>query len=242
MDEFGGGGASAPDSERPRTSRKKPKKPEPQRHQWFDAWKLAKGGGLRTLVERTVAFVRHHEQHTKARARARRPVDEAHHLKRIEAVVCNLAHAVLMPPPTGRVAVQLGNRRKGRSRYDSPALGKALSPLIWMLEDVDFLDLKRSPVRGEVSSIAPSPWFARKVSECGVNLSDFGRDEAEEVLLLTRNTREVPIWGQTGARKLYRERIDYDDTPETKKYRDAVRRLNACLPQRSGHRLLRRRP
>ena len=93
----------------PHVPRKKPKKPQPQRHQWFDAWKVAKGSGLKALVENTVAFMRHHEHHNKVRARARKAVDEALHLKRIEAVVCNLAHAALMPPPTGRIAVKLGN-------------------------------------------------------------------------------------------------------------------------------------
>jgi hypothetical protein len=214
----------------PTTRHKKPKRPEPQRHQWFDAWLVAKGDGLKALVDATVAFLDHHETHTRPRTRARKPLDEAHHLKRVEVVVCNLAHAVLMPPPTGRIAVQLGNRRKGRSRYDSPVLGKPLSPLIWMLEEADFLHLNYSTLRGEVSSVAPSSWFVGKVTEHGVQLSDFGRDEAEEVVVLTRNTREMlPWWSQQGTRKLSRERIDYTDTPETNTYREAVRHLNAFL-------------
>jgi hypothetical protein len=211
---------------------KTPRRPrwrQPQRHQWFDAWKTAKGDGPRRLVDATAAFLAHHEEHTKARARARRPDDQANHLKRIEAVVCNLAHAVLLPPPTGRIAIQLGNRLKGRSRYDSPAMGKTLSPLVMMLQELDFLDLNWSTTRGEVSSIAPSPWFARKVAEFGVTLADFGRDEAEEVLLLTCNTREVAPWSRGGARTLHREPIDYADTAETRRHRAAVRHLNAFL-------------
>ena len=153
------------------------------------------------------------------------------HLKRIEAVVCNLAHAVLMPPVTGRIALKLGNQRKGRSRYDSPLLGKTLSPLISRLWDLDFLDLNRSILRGEVSSIAPSPWFSAKVAEFGVALSDFGRDEAEEVIILTRNTRE-PINGSgTGSRKVHREPVDYSDTPQTYGWREDLRGLNDFLAQ-----------
>jgi hypothetical protein len=34
----------------------------------------------------------------------------SHHLRRVEAVICNLAHAALFPPPTGRIAVKLGRR------------------------------------------------------------------------------------------------------------------------------------
>jgi hypothetical protein len=208
----------------------KPKRPEPQRHQWFNAWLTARGGGLKALVGATVAILDNREKHTRARTRARKPLDQVHHLKRVEAVVCNLANAVLMPPPTGRIAVKLGNGRQGRSRYDSPVLGKKLSPLIHMLSDLDILDLNWSTLRGEVSSVAPSAWFVGKVSEYGIRLSDFGRDEAEEVVVLTRNTREVlPWWSQQGTRKLSRERIDYTDTQETHTYRKAVRHLNAFL-------------
>jgi hypothetical protein len=55
----------------------------PERHQWFDPWKTADGNNLKILVERTVASVRHHEEHTKARSRARRAADERLHIKRI---------------------------------------------------------------------------------------------------------------------------------------------------------------
>ncbi|HET6928374.1 MAG TPA: hypothetical protein VFI48_16095 [Hyphomicrobiaceae bacterium] len=158
----------------------------PERHQWFDPWKIANGNNLKALVNSTVISAQCHEAETKARARARRETDDRNHVRRIEAVVCNLAHAVLMPPPTGRIAVKLGKNTKRRSRYDSPLLGKCFSPLIWVLDDLGFLDLRLIPVpRGEVSSIAPTPWFANKVVEAGVQLSDFGRDATEEVVLLT---------------------------------------------------------
>ena len=210
--------------------RKKPKRSEPQRHQWFDAWKVAKAGGLKALVDSTVQLISHHEARTRARTRARRAVDETHHLRRVEAVICNLAHAVLFPPPTGRIAVKLGNGRKGRSRYDSPVFGKRLSPLIMMLVDLDFLDVRApSVMRGEVSSMAPSAWFARKVAEFGVQLSDFGRDENEEVILLNRNVRSLGTWAQIGSRSIHREPIDYIDTVVTRKYREEVRHLNAFL-------------
>ena len=215
----------------PTRPRRKPKRPEPQRHQWFDAWMMARGGGLKALVDDTVAFLDHHEKHTRSRTRARKPLDQTHHLKRVEAVVCNLAHAVLTPPPTGRIAVQLGNRRKGRSRYDSPVLGKPLSPLIHMLWDVDFLNLNWSTLRGEVSSIAPSSWFVGKVREYGVQLSDFGRDEAEEVVApQPQHARDAALVVSAGGRgSSHRERIDYADTPQTNTYREAVRHLNAFL-------------
>jgi hypothetical protein len=88
---------------------KKSKRADPQKHEWFDGWMVARGEGLKRLVERTAAYLDHHEQHTEARVRAGKPADEAAHRKRIEAVICHLAHTVLLPPPTGRVAVKLGH-------------------------------------------------------------------------------------------------------------------------------------
>ena len=70
--------------------------------------KTAKGDNLKTLVETIVASVRHHEEHTKARAAAWREADGTDHVRRIEAVVCNLADAILLPPPTGRIADEVG--------------------------------------------------------------------------------------------------------------------------------------
>jgi hypothetical protein len=68
----------------------------------------------------------------------------------------------------------------------------------------------RNRFRQQPSSLerSSSPWFSAKVAEFGVALSDFGRDEAEEVIILTRNTRE-PL---NGSRKVYREPINYSDT------------------------------
>jgi hypothetical protein len=98
-----------------------------------------------------------------------------------------------------------------------------------MLSDLDFVDLRCFPVkRGEVSSMAPSSWFERKVSEHGVELSDFGRDEAEEVILLTRKTR-VSQGSPRRPLRLDRDLVDYRDTPHTHRYREDVRSLNAFL-------------
>ena len=210
-------------------SQRRPRPPPLEKHQWFDAWKTAKTSGLKTIVEDTLANVAHYEERTKARKRARRGIDEEHHRRRVEAIVCNLAHAVLLPPPTGRIAVKLGKGGAHRTRYDSPVMSKTLSPLIWILKDRDLLDLKWVRGRGEVSSIAPTAWFSRRVCEQGVELGDFGRHETEEVIFLARNTRPAASRVRGGDRTPHREHIDYEDTPTTRRYRETLRRLNTFL-------------
>jgi hypothetical protein len=94
------------------------------------------------------------------------------------------------------------------------------------MEEAGFLTFEYPKVPcGEVSSLVPSPWFAEKVAEYAVSLADFGRHPGEEVLILTCNTRS---WTGMGERTTKRERIDYTDTAETRRYREEARRLNAA--------------
>lgn len=206
---------------------KRAKSPAPERHRWLDQWLVAKGEPLRQLVAWVVVAVERIEKHERKRQRARRPDDQAKHVASIDALVSNLAYAVLMPPGTGRLAVRLGNLTSGMTRYDNPALGtKPLRKLIRLLEGADFLSLNWSLRRREVSSIAPSAWFVGKVREHAVSLADFGRHPNEEVILLTRNTRPSAESAEQGT---HRERIDYSETPATQAYRTELRRLNDFL-------------
>jgi len=210
-----------PDSKK----KKKRKKPTPQRHRWFDHWLIANGDPLKRLVSEVINAVDTEERREKARRRARRAQDHRYHLDRIEAVVANLAYSVLNPPETGRLAVNTRNGERGRTRYENPALGKPFSPLLHLLQDIGLLSIKRPEVRrGEMQGVAPTPSFNRIVVEQGIDLSSFGRHRAEEVILLTRNTR-----GLNGENGVTRERIDYSDTQTTRRLRQAMRRLNAFL-------------
>ncbi len=215
---------------RARMARSKPKGPRPSqpvRYSWFDPWKVAKGERLRSLVQATIHFLDHHEEYCAVRVRARRAADQEHHVRRVEAVVCNLAYTVLMPPLGGRIAVKRGHGSKGRTRYDSPVLGKALSPLLDMMEATDFLQSWRpQAIRGEVTSMMPSAWFVGKVREACVELSDFGRDETEEVVILSHNSTGFLA---SGERVRSRETINYADCTATDALRSDVQHINAYL-------------
>ena len=221
--------AGQPSPPRRASSRARP--PQPQKYRWFDQWLRAKEhGGSRRLVERTIGLLEHIETHTKARKRTRRATDLAAQHLRIEAIVCNLAYAVLEPPPTGKIATKLGNGTKGRTRYESEVLGKMMRPTVLMLEGLDILVLTHAEaIRGEVSSIAPTPWFRRKVKEFGVTKEDFTRDAVEEVIVLTRAVKEATDWASGSKPRKFREPIDYIETDETRKLRDGMHRLNGFL-------------
>src|SRR5215510_1881250 len=77
------------------------KPPRPVQHRWFDQWLIAKGEPLKRLVAEIAQIVESRDQ----RQRARRPDDGKNHHRMVEGIACNLAYAVLNPPPTGRLAV-----------------------------------------------------------------------------------------------------------------------------------------
>lgn len=89
-------GPETDDKPQPHSSgRTKP--PKPVQHRWFDQWLIARGEPLKQLVQKVTEFVETRQQ----RKRARRPDDQSNHRRAVEGVVCNLAYAILNPPPTG---------------------------------------------------------------------------------------------------------------------------------------------
>jgi hypothetical protein len=183
---------------------------------------MATGDAMRQLAAETLAAVDRFETEHFPRTRARRPADRKRREDLVQALVANLAHSVLSPPQSGRLAIRAGNAAKPSTRQDHPAFGKQVRPLLSIMHEMGLLDF-RLPIamRGEVSSIAPTARFAERVLELGVRLSDFGYDGREEVLILTRNvgTRAAPI----------KDRVEYEDTADTIGLRDEVRRVNAFL-------------
>ncbi len=194
----------------------------PERHRWVDQWLVAKGQPLQTLVDGVVALVALREERQGLRQRARRPTDAINHLASINVIVSNLAYAVLVPPPTGKLAIS--TRSTTGTRYDNRALGpKPLRALLGSLEDLELLECGWTKRRGESSSIRPLSRCMEMVHRLGVTLADFGRDEGEEVIVLARNTPRPQ-----GAAK-HREMIAYTDTKATTAYRAQVRGLNTFL-------------
>jgi len=185
---------------------------------------VAKGEQLHQLVAETLEAVDSFEQEHHPRIRARHTDARESHEALVHALVVNLAHSALAPSPTGRFAIQAGNPKKGAGRYNNPAFGKGVRPLLELMHEMGILDFQLpGTMRGEMSSIAPTASFAERVLGLGITLDDFEFDEREEVLILTRKagTRAAPST----------DRIDYVETPETQALRDAVRKVNAFIAE-----------
>lgn len=203
---------------------KRPNKP--QRHQWFDRWAVARGQRLQALAYEVRAALDAHERETVARQRRRKESVRANRDTAVEIIVANLAHAVLMPPETGRLAVLTGNNGKRIPRYTSPATGKVLRDLLNTMDAIGLTDTKLPQGPGEASSVAPSDDFCRRVRQAGIELSDFGRHEREEVIVLSRKTAYKGLPGP-------KEILDYVETAKTTAMREEVRSFNAFMESAS---------
>jgi hypothetical protein len=197
---------------------------------WFDPWLFAKGEPLKALMESFGAGLEFHTEHTTPRARARRQDDAETHKAVTEALVANLALAWLDPPLNGaRLAVPL---RKGtkRNRYENSELStRMIRTELEKLKELKATDLRLGR-RGETTTtIFPTEWFGNRVRERGVTLSDFGRRESEEVIILKRKSKD-----EDDATWTFNDEtswVDYNDTVETFEMRTEVRDLNRFLEE-----------
>jgi hypothetical protein len=198
-----------------------------EKDRWFDQWVIAKGDKLKELIERNIAFLDVYDTKLEPRKRSRKPSDKVRWLAVVEVITCNLAYAVLSEPESGYIAI---SRSKGRklTRYDNATLSpKVINRVLDQLENSPILDQSKGTVFDGMTRISPGQWFKKFVIETGVTFEDFGRNPAEELIVLSRNTKSFGY----GGKKKKRELLDYKDTEETYRLRSEVWILNKYLEQ-----------
>lgn len=193
----------------------------PARHRWFDDWCGARGPALKTLV----ADIRAEVEALETRTRKRKAVDQRNFEVAVEVVVSNLAHEVLLPSETGRLAILTGNGAKGSSRYDNKALGEPLRALLWHLQELGQLDWHSSVKRGVASSVAPTDAFRERVRAAGISLVDIGAVGVPETIVLASKYN----LGADGSGPEMRELVDYRDTAVTNAMRTTMESLNSFV-------------
>lgn len=196
----------------------------PERHRWFDDWRGARGPALRKLVADITAEVEALEREKVARKRARKAVDQSRFEVAVEVVVSNLAHEVLAPSETGRLAILTGNGLKGATRYDNKALGKPLRDLLTRITELELIDWHKPASLREGWTVSPATTFRKRVESAGIRTDDFGRVAGEETIILTRKERLGP-----GSGVVARQLVDYIDTPERVAMRRTMEGLNSFL-------------
>lgn len=190
-----------------------------QRHRWFDKWLTAGSPEAQRLVDDALSLTGHHEAGT--RKRKRKPEDDRRHRVMVEAVVMNLAHAILSPPETGHLAVLTSHMQRPRTRYDHPYFGETFPTILATFAGIGWLTFRPSPGMGEASAIAPTARLKAKVKEAGISLSGITRGIGEPIILSQKDGASAD--GPT------RELVDYPETSIATTLRGDMESLNGFL-------------
>lgn len=200
----------------------------------FDPFRTAKADRLRGIVEDVTNQIQSYEGYYDLRKRARKATDQAVFEQTIEAVVCDVAHQYIFDR-SQEIFVSLSHRHLGRkSRYRAPALGKRLPAILQFLStpEMAFVEMTKGTrvevwsdddgigFKGKRTTLSAGKRLITRIKQHGIDLSDFGRFECEEVIVLKAPKKGPKSGGQ---------RLEYKDTKLTNRYREEMKTLNRWL-------------
>lgn len=194
---------------------------------FFEAWTCAKSERASAFVADIAAMLASAET---PRQRKRRPEDQRTWERTSEALICELALASIVPPPSGALVLPLKAATWAQSsRYEKHGIGRRT--LLSVLEAAGGLPchVSKGQRTGSATTIAPSEEFKREVFARGLEAADFGRRAGEELIVLTLKEREEAPEGVNAPPRILRNKIEYRDTPTTRRYRAEVAALNEFL-------------
>lgn len=156
------------------------------------------------------------------RRRALKTTDRENLETTLRTIAANLALASTMGaiPPT--VGVLLRAAKQKLTRYDRRGLAN-LPAVLEILASAGILMVRTSSRKGVASAIVPGAGLAGALGRLQLQPGDFAQAPGREVIVLGRTERDH-VDGTTA-----REVFDYTDTPETRRYRAEVERINRFL-------------
>lgn len=200
------------------------------RDPWFNPFRYPVGENAKTVVARAIADLEGYEERRGLRKRARRLNDQRTFETAVSALVCDLTYRYLADPKgMGEVAVTRSKTILGRaSRYHPSALGKTLPTILDRLADPHLAYISQNignegffePAR--CTTIRAGERLQSQITSHGVRLEDLGLSGNREVIELKRG--KTDYWDEA-------ERVEYEDTPETRLYRDQMWAINSWLEQ-----------
>lgn len=144
----------------------------------------------------------------------------------MSALVCDLVHLALTQPAR-RIALSLSKEHLGRTnRYRPEVFTKTLPDILQRLAspEMSFVSFEKGRPgyfgAARQSTIGPGTRLLSRIEDYKLRLSDLGRAKGEEVIVLKRP--KADFWDQGGW-------IDYEDTPQTRTFREEVRTINQWI-------------
>jgi hypothetical protein len=192
----------------------------------FNPWRMPRTEKSKAVVAEVLQQLQAYEDRHQLRQRRRRKADQETFEATVSAIISDLAYHHLMEREAG-VYITRSNRYLGsKSRYRPSAYGKTLPDILDRLgsPELAVLDMELgtdcpfgSPLE---TSIRAGRRLLALVQEHGLQPEDLGLDRAQEVIQLKRS--KLGGWDKG-------DFAEYEDTPETIRYREQMRAINAWL-------------
>lgn len=190
----------------------------------FEPFRAPSTSDAREVVGQVIRQLQNYEVRKELRQRARRAKDQATFEQTVTALVSDLCYHYCLDPER-KVSISLSKQQIGRkSRYTPKVMGKTLPDILGHLSspELAFIEMdKGHKYLDRQTTIHAGKRLVTLIREQGLDESDFDKGGTSELILL----REEHEGGKKG--KL----LEYDDTPDTLKYRKEMERINAWLAE-----------
>ncbi|KQW21048.1 hypothetical protein ASC80_12945 [Afipia sp. Root123D2] len=184
----------------------------------FDPWLVTDRKYVRTIAQNVAGAY----SSIRPRQRKLRTYDKKNVEIVTRAILANVAYAVAMGDDLPIIAVSLRASKRKLTRYDRS--GFAILPkLLEVLSEGGLIELRKSDRRGVTSSYVPSDHLLADLKRFRLASEHFAWEHGIETINLSVTTRDY----STQTRSV--EPIDYEDTDETRRFREEMTRLNKFL-------------
>jgi len=199
---------------------------------WHDLWATAEGPALCSVVHEVIAALDALDEARRAHLKAagkRVRMPHAVEVERRRAVVGNILANLLWfhhAGHVGRTRVIVSLAHHGRSMYRPPVFGQ-LSAIMYALEAAGYIVLHGADYIRWRPTISATTRLACLFDHSGATVADIGRRDDEQTIIL----RPRATYDKNG-RRVRHPLVDYDDTSESRAFRDEMARINDFLATR----------
>lgn len=167
-----------------------------------------------------------YEERKELRQRARRAADQVTFEKTVTAIVSGLCYQYCLNPEV-KVFISLSKQKIGRrSRYTPKVMGKTLPTILKHLSapELALIEMEKGHhLKGKQTTIKAGERFATLIKELGLSCRDFDENGTSEVIWLRESHPPDEKHWRKG------KFLEYDDTPDTTRYRQEMERINSWL-------------
>ena len=195
---------------------------EPEPDPWFNPYRFPGSEQAWSVVQEVLDDLTAHE----SRQRARKTKDRYWLQDVLPALVTDLTYHYLSGSPGSGLVVPRAKRDLGKtSRYYPPFFTRSFPGLLDALETLSYLKQQKGtysgmPALSRRTTIKAGSALIALVEKHQITFDDLALSDHEEVIILKRAKRDHLDEG---------ERIEYDDTPTTRRYRAELRAINSWL-------------